>query len=144
MPNDSNTLTDAERHLIMQTVESQDMDLAVFIRLFYEFFFELHPETRDFFSADLDQQEKKLLAALTHIIEAVDHPEKLKKILKEQGTKHQHLQIHDRHFNGFIVSFTRSMEEILGPKWTPNANKAWSKFLYSIAQQMGFQPEPVA
>ncbi|WP_293577049.1 globin domain-containing protein [Phaeobacter sp.] len=139
MSDGETVLTNGERNLILQNVNSEKMDLDRFVPLFYSKFFAACPDTRSMFPADMSQQEEKLLVSLTHIIEAVDHPEKLEMILRNQGKKHRDIEITDAHFDGFIVSFITALADTLEEEWNADACDAWHRFLHYIAHQMNFK-----
>ncbi|APG48694.1 globin domain-containing protein [Phaeobacter porticola] len=131
-------ITEHDKGLIRSSVESERMDLSLFVSRFYKRFFESCPDTRKLFPDDIALQEDKLLTSLMHIIEALDHPEKLSAILKQQGERHRAIQISDQHFNSFIQSFTGALAETLGPDWTAEVRDVWIVFLTDVVQTMNF------
>ncbi|ATG41448.1 globin domain-containing protein [Phaeobacter piscinae] len=131
-------VSEDDRSLIHRSVESERMELDHFVRLFYAKFFKICPDVRAVFPDDMAGQHEKLLTSLTHIIEALDHPEKLSAILKHQGERHRAIQITDAHFDGFIHSFTSALADILGPEWSDDTHSAWRSFLTDIALNMNF------
>jgi hemoglobin-like flavoprotein len=132
------TVAPADRDLILASVQSQKMELDQFVSLFYAKFFERCPDTRPMFPHDMSLQEEKLLMSLTHIIEALEHPAKLRLILLDQGERHKALQINDDHFAGFIDSFTGALKDTLQEDWSEETRQAWLRFLQYVAYQMGF------
>ena len=108
------TVAPADRDLILASVESQKMELDQFVSLFYAKFFERCPDTRPMFPHDMSLQEEKLLMSLTHIIEALEHPAKLRLILLDQGERHKALQINDD-----AVSFVLEVDPARGGAMEP-------------------------
>ncbi|MEP2717960.1 globin [Pseudophaeobacter sp.] len=126
------------RALVLQSLESDRMDLEAFIPAFYRTFFELCPEARAIFPDDTARLEAKMLASLTHMAEALEHNERLDAILSKLGQQHRSMEISDFHFEDFIKSFTAALADTLGPEWNEECHRAWTRFLEFIGKRMNF------
>lgn len=126
------------KSLILQSFESDRMDLEAFIPVFYRMLFATHPDLRALFPNDTARLEEKMLAALTHIAEAVEDTGRLNAILNKLGETHRKMQVSDAHVDGFIKSFTGALAHTLGPEWNDEMQQAWSDFLVYVAMKMNF------
>lgn len=109
-----------------------------FAAAFYDRLFLRCPETRPLFAgADLDLQYKKLLAALTLIIEHLREPEVITPLLQDLGQRHltaYHVRPEDLAMGGSALLDT--LATFLGDQWTPELQQAWASAYAAIVEHM--------
>lgn len=104
---------------------------------FYARLFELHPEVKPMFAdSDLGEQQKKLVSALTLVINNLRDPEALQNALKGLGSKHQAYGAEAAHFDAVAAVMLEVLEAFAGDLWTPPMATAWSDALGAIKAVM--------
>ena len=96
-------------------------------RLFYDRLFEIDPTTRPLFATnDLADQRRKLIQALTMVVHGLDHLEALVPTIADLGRRHARFGVTDAHYDKVGAALLWTLEQGLGPAWTPGAKAAWS------------------
>lgn len=131
-------ISNHHKALVQQSFESDRLQLEAFIPDFYDRFFQTCPELRAVFPQETSRLEAKMLAALTHIAEALEDSARLDLILRALGDKHHQMQISDDHFRSFIQSFTGALAHLLQPDWSEDDQEAWTAFFTFIGTKMQF------
>ncbi len=104
---------------------------------FYERLFELHPESQALFRhTDMDAQGRKLMQMLDAIVEALDHPEQLVAEVAALGRRHATYGVRDGDYQSVGTALLWTLEEALGPEFTPEARSAWSEAYLLLAEIM--------
>lgn len=104
---------------------------------FYEELFERYPQVRPMFrNTDINQQKKKLIAALVLVINNLRKPEALAKALQELGTRHHTYGVMPDHYPLVAETLLDVMGEMAGELWTDEVASAWENALNHIAQVM--------
>ncbi len=92
----------------------------------YEQLFALAPESKMLFAGTtMDQQEKKLLAALALVIEHLREPETLALVLKHLRQRHLAYQVTADGFEMSGEALLETLRLFLGDQWTPELQDAW-------------------
>ena len=114
-------------------IAAQKVDVAA---LFYERLFEVAPGVRPLFEADMADQQKKLLAALVRIVQAVDKPDELVPYLAALGRRHTTYGAKPEHYAvvGDVLLWT--FERVLGPAFTPEVRAAWGSAYGAVSELM--------
>ena len=106
-------------------------------QLFYGRLFETDPEIQAFFrGADMAEQRRKLIQALTLVVHGIDHLEQLVPTLAELGRRHRQYGIEDVHYDTVGTALLWTLEQGLGSAWTPQAQAAWSGAYAVVANIM--------
>lgn len=107
------------------------------VERFYEELFKRYPDVQPMFAdADIREQRGKLLSALKLVVANVRTPESLVPALEEMGRRHQGYGAVADHYGAVAATLLDVMQEIAGPAWTPEVQKAWSGALGLIAEIM--------
>jgi len=104
-----------------------------FAEIFYARLFELKPQARSLFSADLGAQKAKLTGMLATIVGAVDKPEMFGSIVENLGTRHALFGVTEEHYPAVGAALMWSLDKSLGASLTPDAREAWRE-LYEAVQ----------
>jgi hemoglobin-like flavoprotein len=99
-----------------------------FVTAFYERLFTRFPHTRAFFaSTDMKEQCKKLLGALTLVIQNLRKPEVLTSALTGLGQRHVSYGVRPEHYPIVGAVLLETFADVLGERWTPAYHEAWAE-----------------
>jgi hemoglobin-like flavoprotein len=115
-------------------------------RLFYDRLFEIDATTRPLFQAtNLAEQRRKLIQALTVVVQGLDHLEKLAPALADLGRRHAQYGVSNAHYDTVGMALLQTLEQGLGSAWTPQVRAAWSRAYALVAGIMrGAAGEPAS
>jgi methyl-accepting chemotaxis protein len=105
-------------------------------RRFYERLFADHPEVRSMFPADMEDQQKKLLAAIALVVENVRRPGKVEKTLVAMGHRHARIGVQVGQYEAVGKALLGTLGEIAGDAWTSDTAHAWTKAYTWVARKM--------
>jgi NAD(P)H-flavin reductase/hemoglobin-like flavoprotein len=105
-------------------------------KYFYSVLFHIAPETRDLFPANMEVQRSRLLRALVHVVQMVDHPDDLAPFLAQLGRDHRKFGVLARHYNAVGTALLAALERQSGPAWTPRVHRAWTEAYALIGRIM--------
>jgi hemoglobin-like flavoprotein len=109
-------------------------DLAV--GLFYDRLFTLDPSLRRLFATDLEPQKHALMATLGLVIGYLDRPEELVPIVEQLGRRHAGYGIEAAHYATVGSALLWTLEQGLGPTFTPAVRAAWTEVYDLLATTM--------
>lgn len=104
--------------------------------LFYGRLFEIAPEVRPLLPEDMTDQKAKLMAMLGT---AVTHLHKLEEILpavKALGERHKGYGVAAAHYAPVGAALLWTLEQGLGPDFTPEVKAAWTETYTALAGVM--------
>ena len=106
-------------------------------RLFYDRLFEIDATTRPLFKmTHLAEQRRKLIEALTVVVQGLDHLEALVPTLTDLGRRHAQYGVTDSHYDTVGTALLWTLEQGLGSEWTPEVRAAWSGAYAMLADVM--------
>jgi hemoglobin-like flavoprotein len=106
-------------------------------RLFYDRLFEIDPTTRPLFkTTDPAEQRRKLIQALTMVVQGLDHLEALVPTIADLGRRHAQYGVTNGHYDAVGAALLWTLEQGLGSGWTPEAKVAWSSAYTLLADVM--------
>ncbi len=94
--------------------------------LFYTRLFQIAPEVRALFHDDLRAQGAKLMAALAVVIRHLDRIELIIDDVRDLGRRHVGYGVREQHYGPVGVALIWSLEQVLGPAFTPATRAAWA------------------
>ncbi|MCC6557728.1 MAG: hypothetical protein IT372_32655, partial [Polyangiaceae bacterium] len=103
---------------------------------FYARLFELAPEVRPLFPADLREQRMKLASALQVAVDNLRAPDRLIPMLEDLGRKHAPHGALPEHFDAVGQALLGALAELSGDGWTPRIERAWAEAYRQIAAAM--------
>lgn len=103
---------------------------------FYDRLFELAPETKSLFAADLSHQKAKLTNMLASLIGALGRPELFASIITYTGRTHARLGILPKYYEPTGQALIAAMAASLGPRFTPEVREAWAALYLAIQIRM--------
>lgn len=107
---------------------TSDVFLAVNTQVadcFYNRLFEIEPQARRLFPADLETLKMKLMNTLATIAGSLNRPEMFRSILVQLGQRHAHFGITDDLYSAGRLALLDSLERALGPRFTAEVRDAW-------------------
>ena len=103
-------------------------------RKFYEELFEKYPDVIPMFSnTTVNEQHKKLWAALKLVVNSLRNPEKLTTALEELGKRHGGYGAIEAHYGAVANTLLGVMEKFAGDLWSAEIEDAWTTALNTVA-----------
>jgi len=104
--------------------------------LFYRRLFELDPTLRPLFKGDLEEQGRKLMDMLGVAVKGLDRPEALLPALANLGRRHAGYGVKERDYETVGEALLWTLEQGLGPSFTPEVREAWATVYRLVADTM--------
>ncbi len=123
----------AELRATYEQVRAHDSRLA---EIFYARLFAAAPQVRGMFRSDPAMQAAKLMAALDIVVRNLDAGEANATLLAELGRKHATYGAKPEHYPLVTSLLVESMQELLGPRFSPEHREQWTLAFALISQQM--------
>ena len=127
----ADSLTAAEIQLIRESFDRVSVGLR-FSHKFYAHLFEIAPELRVLFPADLTAQVRKLMEMLVALVDKLDRPHELALTLEALGAQHRDYGVAPAHFAPVGRALFETLESELGPSFDDATRRAWIA-LYALA-----------
>ena len=105
-------------------------------RLFYARLFELDPQLRPLFKADMAEQRSKLMAMLGAGVSGLDRLDTLAPVLRQLGARHVTYGARDDHYGTVGEALLDTLARGLGDAFTPETRAAWTEAYTLIAATM--------
>ena len=109
---------------------------GVAVDLFYGRLFEIAPQVRALFPADMAEQKQKLMAMLGLAVANLNHPETVVPALQDLGRKHVAYGTQAAHYAPVGEALLWTLEQGLGPDFTPEVREAWIETYALVARVM--------
>jgi len=104
---------------------------------FYEELYQKYPAVKPLFeNTTIEEQHKKLWAALKLVAGALRKPEQLMTALTELGKRHSTYGALPEHYQAVAETLLGVMKEFAGDLWTNEVQQAWQQALETIATVM--------
>jgi hemoglobin-like flavoprotein len=104
--------------------------------LFYDRLFVIAPEVRSLFPTDLTEQKKKLMQMLATAVTNLHQVEKILPAVEDLGRRHVAYGVTDKHFEPVAAALLWTLEQGLGPDFTPPVKAAWTETYLTVAGVM--------
>jgi hemoglobin-like flavoprotein len=104
--------------------------------LFYRRLFELDPELRPLFKGDMEEQGRKLMEMIGLAVKGLERPETLLPALAALGRRHAAYGVNERDYETVGAALIWTLEQGLGPSFTPDIREAWSALYRFVADTM--------
>lgn len=103
---------------------------------FYRRLFEIAPQTRAMFKADIKVQAQKLMDMLALAIGSLRNPSALNGLLHSLGTSHAKYGVREEHYAKVGEALLWTLEHKLGDDCTPPVRAAWAELYGAVAAAM--------
>ena len=104
--------------------------------LFYERLFAIAPETKPLFKGDIAEQSRKLMDTLALAIGMLRDMPTLVQTLQTLALRHVQYGVKNEHYDKVGASLLWTLEQGLGPAFTPKAREAWTALYAAVAKIM--------
>jgi hemoglobin-like flavoprotein len=104
--------------------------------LFYDRLFTIAPEVRSLFPENLTEQKKKLMQMLATAITNLHQVEKILPAVQDLGKRHVAYGVTPKHYEPVGAALLWTLEQGLGPDFTPPVKDAWTQTYMTVAGVM--------
>jgi hemoglobin-like flavoprotein len=112
--------------------------------LFYGRLFELDPSLKPLFKGDMKEQGQKLMKMLRIAVDGLDDLDKLVPAVQDMGRRHATYGVENSHYDTVGASLLWTLEQGLGPAFTPEVKEAWTVVYALLAHTMKEAAEEAA
>ncbi len=110
---------------------AQEAGEIMYLRLF-----EMDPSLKPLFKGDIKRQGEMLFIAIELAIQNIDNPARMAEAVAELGKRHQGYGVQAGYFNIFGAALMWSLEQVIGPDFTPEVKVAWGEAYSLLAKAM--------
>lgn len=104
--------------------------------LFYRRLFELDPELRPLFKGDMTAQGRKLMQMITTAVRGLGNLGALISAVEDLGRRHVGYGVRQRDYDTVGAALLWTLEQGLGPHFTPEVKEAWAETYGTLATTM--------
>ena len=94
--------------------------------LFYDRLFEVAPQVKTMFPADMTEQRKKLMATLAFVVNGLGNLESILPAASALATRHVNYGARKEHYPVVGAALLWTLEKGLADGWTPDVANAWT------------------
>jgi nitric oxide dioxygenase len=91
---------------------------------------------RPLFGTDTEEQTRKFIATLANIVASVDSSADLDAAAERLAQQHADLGVREEHHAVVGEALLFSLEQGLGPRWTPSVEASWRKAYHLLSERM--------
>jgi len=103
---------------------------------FYEHLFEIAPQTKKLFTADMNQQGTMLMTSLSLAVSGLSDMENTLPSVQALGERHYSYGVKPEYYQAAVESFIWSLEHHLRDRFTSELKEAWTIAFQSLADAM--------
>ncbi len=122
--------------LVQSTISVLLQHQKQFTTHLYRRLFEMAPEAQVLFRGSMESQGEMLSHMLQFLVYAMSRPETMMLGLRELGRRHDGYGVASEHYPTFRQAFLESARAVLGEKYTPQVEKAWTDTLDMMIRSM--------
>jgi nitric oxide dioxygenase len=104
--------------------------------LFYDRLFEVAPQVKELFPADMTEQRKKLMATLAVVVGGLSNLDSILPAASALAKKHVGYGVEPDHFPIVGTALLWTLEKGLGAAWTSDVAAAWATAYATLADFM--------
>ena len=127
-PDQIKLVQDSFKHVVPIATQAGD--------LFYARLFEIAPEVRPLFPADISAQRDKLMRMLTTAVNNLHQLEVIVPAVKDLGKRHVRYGVRDAHYDKVGEALIWTLDNGLGDAFTPPVKAAWVATFGTLAGVM--------
>ncbi len=130
-------MTRDQKQLVRDTWQQVAPAAEATAELFYRRLFEIDPTTRGLFrTTNMFVQRRKLLHTLGFAVSGLDNLDVLLATVENLGRRHAGYGVTDAQYDSVGAALLWTLEQRLGPTWTPEVASAWSEIYELLAAVM--------
>jgi hemoglobin-like flavoprotein len=123
--------------LLVQTTFAKVAPIAdVAATMFYDRLFELDPRLKPMFTSDLAEQGRKLMRMIGMAVNGLDRLDELVPAVSQLGVRHAGYGVTDEQYDTVAAAVLWTLEQGLGPDFTPEVKEAWTTVYGVLATTM--------
>jgi len=127
---------------LVRTSFAKVMDIKIqAARMFYDRLFVIAPDVRPMFKEDLQEQSRKLMDTLAMAIASLRQSTVLNEMLDGLAARHVGYGVREEHYEKVGEALLWTLEQGLGPDFTPKVREAWVALYGAIASRMKGIPQ---
>lgn len=104
--------------------------------IFYDRLFEVAPDVRPMFPADMSRQKEVLMQTLGTAVQNLHQVEEILPVVKELGVRHVGYGVKDEHYDTVGGALLYTLEKGLGDDWNDELKEAWTETYGTVAGVM--------
>jgi hemoglobin-like flavoprotein len=104
--------------------------------LFYAKLFQLDPELRPLFAANMDEQGRKLMAMIDTAVNGLERLDEIVPAVRALGARHAGYGVEDVDYDTVGIALLWTLEQGLGDAFTTEVKEAWSTVYSLLADTM--------
>jgi nitric oxide dioxygenase len=104
--------------------------------LFYGRLFEIAPQVRAMFPDDMSEQRKKLMATLAIVVQGLNNLDTILPAASALAKRHVSYGAEAAHYPVVGQALLWTLEQGLGPSWTPEVAAAWTGAFTTLSEFM--------
>jgi hemoglobin-like flavoprotein len=104
--------------------------------LFYGHLFEIAPQVRAMFPDDMTEQRKKLMATLAIVVQGLNNLDTILPAASALAKRHVSYGAEAAHYPVVGQALLWTLEQGLGPSWTPEVATAWTSAYTTLSEFM--------
>lgn len=104
--------------------------------LFYAKLFQLDPELRPLFGANMDEQGRKLMMMIGTAVNGLDRLDEIVPAVKALGVRHATYGVEDVDYDTVGIALLWTLEQGLGDAFTEEVKEAWGTVYNLLADTM--------
>lgn len=105
-------------------------------QLFYGRLFEIAPHVKGLFKGDMTEQGRKLMATLGTVVAGLDNLAPLLPVASALAKRHVAYGVRADDYTVVGTALLWTLEQGLGPAWSPQAAKAWAEAYTTLSGYM--------
>jgi hemoglobin-like flavoprotein len=126
-----------EQKVLVQTSFAKVAPIAdAAAAMFYARLFEIDPALKPLFTTDITEQGRKLMRMLGMAVNGLDRLDQLVPVVQQLGVRHKQYGVMDEHYDTVAVALLWTLEQGLGPDFTPEVKDAWGAVYTVLASTM--------
>ncbi len=129
-------MTPREIELVQSTFKSVAAISEQAAELFYGRLFEIDPSLKRLFKGNMKDQGKKLMATIGVAVSSLKNLEKIVPTVQKLGADHADYGVKEKDYDTVAAALLWTLEQGLGPAFTPEVKAAWTKTYVTLATVM--------
>ena len=129
-------MTSTQKALVQQTFAQLAPIADQAASLFYGRLFQVDPSLRPLFKGDMTAQGKKLMQMIGFCVGKLDALDEIVPAVKQLGRRHAGYGVTPAHYDTVAGALLWTLEQNLGPAFTPDVKAAWTAVYGVLATTM--------
>lgn len=129
-------MTENQVRLVQETLQMVLANTDGFGDRFYETLFRLDPKLKDYFSPEIEVQQKKLVSALHLLVSGMSATSEVGPQISKLGVAHAGMGLQPQHFTTFGMALLMALRDELGADFTVEVRNAWTSAYQVMSSQI--------